>query len=269
MKKQIPILFSTPMVQAILEGRKTQTRRIIKNLVIDEESGSTYYLKHKVAFDIHNWKEDILPYCPYGITEDLLWVRETTKVGAWNHEEFKVAYDYKASPELTKTPWCEFDDTGAFDDLLTRLMDKLDELGVEPAFVDEENETFNYKWEKGKSPFKWTPSIHMPKIATRIWLEVVSIRVERLHDISPNGAVDEGINYWNEDFKSEDGAMLADYENYMWYNNEKCETYNFPSYADPVSSFMSLWEKINGTESLKANPWVWVIEFKKADKPND
>jgi hypothetical protein len=140
MKKQIPILFSTSMVQAILEGRKTQTRRVIKDLVIDEESGSTYYLKHKVAFDIHNWKEDILRYCPYGIAEDLLWVRETTKVGSWNHEEFKVAYDYKASPELTKTPWCEFEDIGAFDDLLARLMDKLDELGVEPATVDEDND---------------------------------------------------------------------------------------------------------------------------------
>lgn len=115
---------------------------------------------------------------------------------------------------------------------------------------------------------KWKPSIHMPKDACRIFLKVTDIRVERLQDISPGDACDEGIEYWNIDGDAlEGGELQADFKNYMWRDDEKYEDYHFPTYASCIDSFKSLWQSINGIESWEANPWVWVVSFKKIKKP--
>ena len=195
-----PILFSMPMVKAILEGRKTQTRRVVKN----EVNG----YKNKVT------KQSI---CPYGCIGDILWVRESFR--AIEQDFGSPRYEYRATETIN---------------------------------------TFD----------KWKPSIHMPYDACRLWLRIIDIRFERLHDITSYDAVKEGINYWNIDRDAfEGGELIADYENYMWRDDERYEDYHFPTYADPISSYMSLWEKINGTQSLKSNPFVWVIEFERCSKP--
>ena len=262
MPKQTPILFSTPMVQAILDGRKLQTIRVVKPQ--PEEMHSNYpipvndfvkdleTLNAKGLCNISSrgaTKGMAIPDCPYGQIGDLLWVRETTKVGAWDHEENTVAFDYKASPELTKTPWVQFDDDEKFIELTDKLIKKLDKLGIEPN-VDEENECFTYKWEPGQSPFKWTPAIHMPKAACRIWLEITDIKIERLKDISEEDAIAEGIyeiEYKGISFNFSGG--------------------NPTGYAKPTGAFNALWESINGKDSWELNPWVWVITFKKVAKP--
>lgn len=86
-------------------------------------------------------------------------------------------------------------------------------------------------------PYKWKPSIHMPKSATRLWLEIKEIKLERLHDIDELGASNEGVNQYR------------DYEAHNWLSAR--------------FGFQMLWEKINGEDSWKSNPWVWVVKFQK------
>jgi hypothetical protein len=132
--KEHPILFSVPMVQAIIAGRKTQTRRIVKpQPVIDEDSGRVFS-GHRPAkrspFDIHNWKYPYVDFFSKRKPGDLLWVRESF---GWVPTGKGEKIGYKATP---------------------------------PEYMHN----------------KWKPSIHMPKEAARIWLEVIDIRIERLHE---------------------------------------------------------------------------------------
>lgn len=189
--KYTPILFSTEMVKAILEGRKTQTRRIVKpQPIIDEDSGRVFtgHMPAKRSpFDIHNWKE---PYAevlsPYGQPGDVLWVRETVNKGQ------NGQFHYKAN-----------------------------ELGP-------------------LNEVKWTPSIHMPKEACRLFLKVKDIRVERLQEISEEDAIAEGVRL---------------YDSKKWFKHNHI--------------FEELWQNLCGVESWEANPWVWVIEFEPCEIPEN
>lgn len=189
--KSKPILFSTPMVQAIFDDRKTQTRRIIKPQPKDDLSFLGWKLPEyvQVAFG-RGVKTDSLHKFPFGQVGDVLWVRET-----WQNSENNVYYHYKA----------DFTEPG-----------------------------------KG-----WKPSIFMPKDAARIWLKITDVRVERLNDISAEDSQKEGIT-WNQGEEWE-----AKYQNAYSYK------------------FKMLWESINGEESWNANPWVWVIEFERIEKPSE
>jgi len=100
---------------------------------------------------------------------------------------------------------------------------------------------------------KWKPSIFMPKNACRLFLEIKDIRVERLNCISEEDAMAEGV-----DFRFFELFQENRFKDYL---DEKDD------YRTGYSSFQSLWEKINGLDSWKANPWVWVLEFEKIEKP--
>ena len=211
-----PILFSTPMVQAILEGRKTQTRRsVIKQPtqkeflpeLFNDELGVLYvgykglskYLTGKVKSRYQQG--------------DILWVRETWhKVHDSSTRQF-LNYGYKAN-------WS---------------------YGI-------------YSHPKNKGI--WNASIHMPKDAARIFLEVTNVRCERLNDISENDAIAEGI----ETFYNEEWDKIS-YKDYLKTDNTRT--------SSPIHSFASLWRSINGKDSWELNPFVWVYEFKLIDKPND
>ena len=169
--KERPIIFSSPMVRAILDGRKTQTRRDIKEKLMCGE-------------DAH------VNNCQYGKPGDRLWVRET---------------------------FCYHDD-------LARYLYKAD----------------------GVTGVKWKPSIFMPRIASRIMLEITGIRVERLQDISEEDAIAEGVDGENEAAKI--GAE--------WYEK-------------PKRAYRRLWKSINGTGSWDLNPFVWVIEFMVLNNERD
>lgn len=193
--KQRPILFSTPMVQATIRGRKTQTRRIFKPQPTEKHDQSGYITAlGKDGINYFGFKENETNIfdaieCPYGQPGDVLWVRET-------FQQDGEDYLYKAN--------CDINVVG------------------------------------------WKPSIHMPKSAARIWLRIANVRVERLQDISREDARAEGIEPINN----------TQFINYV----DGTTTYN------ERTSFYSLWESINGKESLSSNPWVWVIEFERIEK---
>ncbi len=171
--KETPILFSTAMVQAIIAGNKTQTRRIAKpQPIIDVKSG--YVLDGKgirSPFDIHNWKEPYTDYfCKYNVG-DLLWVRETwadvTSAFTDTNKLENIAF------KSDNTVWICYD-----------KLHYLELLGDSGIYVK-----------------KWKPSIYMPKDAARIWLRITDIRVERLQDISEQSAAAEGIEIVNNGTK--------------------------------------------------------------------
>jgi hypothetical protein len=194
--KARPILMSSPMVRALLDGRKTQTRRVVKPQphAIDQSYGDVEESEIWAGefFQWHEAEHGPSFYCPYG---DLLWVRETITHGG-----------YEAAP-------------------ITYAAD-----GAHGQFI----------W-----PSHWKrhcrPSIHMPRWASRLTLELTGVRVERLKEISLNDVWAEG-----------------------------CEVRQFWLFgADTVERqrigagvYQNLWESINGPGSWDANPWVWVLEFR-------
>jgi len=171
--KERPILFSAPMVRAILDGRKTQTRRVVKPQP-----------------NADNWTGK----CRYGQRGDRLWVRET-----W---QSLVIHDGLSPSDIPVGADIQY-----------------------PATYD--------GWVS-----KRRPSIHMPRWASRITLEITGIRVERLQDISENDAVAEGVEFWTP-------------------------TVDVDPVPSPRPAYRLLWESINGAGSWGLNPWVFVIEFKR------
>lgn len=204
-----PILFSAPMVRAILDGHKTQTRRIIKSrsrkhpsyCLVDYGDGWWPYLSDDGESSVTDDGMEQAIACPYGEAGDRLWVKET-----WGYDQADNGGDRH---------W-------------KRLVYRADP-GAEPLDNGE--------------PIPWTPSIHMPRWASRITLEVAGVRAEALQDISEADAKAEGAPDYEEGIDHPPPG--ADHE------------WSFRG------SFIRLWESINGPGSWDANPWVWVIEFRR------
>jgi hypothetical protein len=231
--KQIPILFSTEMVKAILEGRKTQTRRVVTG-------------KHLDILN-HMGKEEFNALtCHKGVPGDVLWVRENYRVIGWDFEDQEETFVQYT--DGTKRKVCLFEDHEKHSDFLLKIVDKM-QSKCEPT-INEEEECVSWSAEQIDKFMPWKPSIHMPKATARIWLEITNVRVERLHDISEDDAKEEGVE--------KSSANIEFYRNYV------DEGWELPT---ATQSFFSLWHSINGIESWKANPWAWVIEFKRIEKP--
>jgi hypothetical protein len=225
--KFIPILFSTPMVQAILEGRKTQTRRIVdmpKEDITDATWGYTCFTPDRhISFrgkHSNGQYGESFVKSKYGKKGDVLWVRESF-MPLDLQEDFsddedddnailKCEFGYKAGGRM----WANVEQ-----DYYDRVYDLIDNM-------EQEGE-------------KWKPSIHMPKSACRLFLQIESIRVERLHDISKEDAMKEGYPFEPHRVNPENHAQ---------------------------SWFHQLWIDING--NWNDNPWVWVIQFKRIEKPD-
>ncbi|WP_339834950.1 hypothetical protein [uncultured Flavobacterium sp.] len=218
-QKFIPILFSTEMVNAILEGRKTQTRRVVKFDNYPPKLTHKHHSKKTVkGFEVYDGNNELDGNLIFrhGNVGDILWVRES----------FYTASNYNHwNPRL------------------------LINCNVEIFYkADIQNSSIKQPLNRGKK----RPSIHMPKEACRIFLKVTNVRVERLNDISRIDAIDEGVDFVH-------GVSTKIYYNY--------ESLEFG--CTPKESFLTLWKKINGNESLNSNPFVWVIEFEKIDKPQN
>lgn len=192
--KERPILFSAPMVRALLDGTKTQTRRVVKGLTDKMWIEATANGGFNVCYDgeptcgtgVWEVAEHAHPIsCPYGQPGDRLWVRE-----AWA-----------------------------------------------PRAIDPECTAAAYRATDDECNGPWKPSIHMPRWASRITLEITGVRVERLQDISSDDAAAEG-----------------------WPGPD---AQNSIRHAYPIAWYSHLWEQINGAGSWAANPWVWVVEFKR------
>ncbi|MDF7681542.1 hypothetical protein PT300_13475 [Enterobacteriaceae bacterium ESL0689] len=198
------MIFNTGMVQAILDGRKTQTRRVIQwkrtrfTEIAERDDGS----KWPWSEDCENCCDYWHP-CPFGSVGDKIWVRETFN-GYWLNED--EIQEIKEGISLAST-LCDY------------KADYPDKM-----------------WPMDG----WTPSIHMPRWASRILLEIKDVRVERLKDISEEDARAEGV-------------IPA--------------TYNItPPEVVYRVSFSEVWRSIYGDENWQANPWVWVIKFRRIDE---
>lgn len=262
MKKEIPILFSTPMVKAVVEDRKTKTRRIIKDLIIDDESGNAFFGKHQM--DIHRWKEEIFNYCPYGISEDLVWMRENFRIVAWDFDDGEMMVEY--TDGIKK--WVTMYDPGEDNMWMVNHLEKLENKGIIEPIPGDDNvidEESAFKFTGKNHP--WTPSIHMPKCATRQWLGIVSIKIERLHDITLEDMQAEGVivNVSSENKVQWHLGMENSALSFLTIQTKGKTEGEWTWYDVYFAHWAALWSKINGRESWDSNPWVWVIEFKKVD----
>ncbi|HCC6224998.1 hypothetical protein ACOQJR_11170 [Klebsiella pneumoniae] len=201
------MIFNGEMVRALLDGRKTQTRRPIKwkqtrfTEIGEREDGSKWPWSEDAEHACDFWHP-----CPFGAVGDRIWVRETWAEAGASAPDLKL---YRANyPEHVPSIY----------------------ENVPPA-----------------EEIRWTPSIHMPRWASRILLEITDVRVERLNSIHDVDAMREGIQ-----------------------NLTTCSHADFgiPGVVNaqhPVRAFQLLWESIHGADSWRANPWVWVIEFKRVE----
>jgi len=222
--KERPIIFNSEMVRAVLEGRKTQTRRIMKNQPVPSKTreGDYWFSCNKMHSMVH--VSDFIPgnclmpdaheffsmSCPFGAVGDRLWVRETWQGPLFDEEQLD---EFLRDTDPFYTPkYCQYAADG----------------GPKPEYSDRDD---NIR-------YGWRPSIHMPRWASRITLEITGVRVERLASISPDDALAEG--YPAE--RAADGGHL-----------------------DPWLWFRGLWDGIYPEQSFKANLWVWVIEFKRVE----
>ena len=203
-----PILFSAPMVRAILSGTKVQTRRLLRDQNPIDLGANMYgaHLSRRPVFD--KVAKAVIGHrlrvvcCPYGEPCDRLWVRET---------------------------WAPDGDGG----YLYRADCTLGTSGVTAESC--EADAFEADRRRGERWARWRSSIHMPRWASRITLEITGVRVERLHDISRGDAMSEG-----------------------------CPFPNMAQGDDPRQWYAELWDQINGPGAWDANPLVWVIGFKRA-----
>ncbi len=226
MSKERPIIFSGPMVRAILDGRKTMTRRVVKpqpesvcvhgvspfcgcNPIETTPDGPAvlYACNGECNMQGGEWKP-----CPYGVPGDRLWVRET-----FNRDDNDAgAIWYRADHAIVKHH-------------------RAIELNAKPY------------------PDVMSP-LYMPRWASRITLEVVSVRVQRVHDIS------------EADARAEGAVLVPDsVGDGPWYTHGG----DANAYATARNSFWALWDSINAKRGYgwDANPWVWVIEFKQVKQP--
>jgi hypothetical protein len=233
--RERPILFSAPMIRALLAGTKTQTRRIVRESPGNRgapigdhvkwfergQQDSTRWCGHDGLGSL-GWVR-----CPYGEPGGRLWVRET-----WYCDDYTVG-DFEAG----RVGYVSGAPTDA--ELIEQWRDAMDYRATHdcnaygagcPCSDDE-----------GRS--SWRPSIFMPRWASRITLEVIGVRVERLHGIAEADAKAEGVEFCETHWR---GAG-----EHRW--------------PTARAAFESLWCGINGVESWRANPWVWVVEFRDVE----
>ncbi|EIF6083277.1 hypothetical protein H7380_001302 [Salmonella enterica] len=205
--KELGMIFNAEMVRAILDGRKTQTRRVLATYQDAVKFCPEWDVNGKQIFIVLGEKDHTgmnpvitaIP-CPFGQPGDRVWVRETFRVHSRATDVATLVY--RAS---VRNSWTE-------------------QTHRVPVAV----------CNKPATPEKWTPSIHMPRWASRITLEITGVRVERLNSITESDAEAEGVT--DTGF----GDLLVD-------------------------GYRYLWKSIYGEESWAANPWVWVIEFKRVE----
>ena len=214
------MIFNAEMVRAILDGRKTQTRRPIKwkqtrfTEIGEREDGSKWPWSEDAEHACDFWHP-----CPFGAVGDRIWVRETWGVVSHAFSDDGLMIDWVPDRPTTAIHEMPFGN-GYYSGYAIYAADGDFTWGDDDGYED------------GRSC--WKPSIHMPRAASRILLEITDVRVERLRSMSQDDARAEGVI-------AASGPMEAGL------------------------AFRELWDSIYGEESWKANPWVWVIEFKRVE----
>lgn len=238
-----PILFSAPMMRALLDGTKTQTRRafsdrMIKTMGYAADAGEVSRFIEQARMEAND-ESYVLDFCPYGQPGDRLWVREAwAQRGAWRIPA-----------------WPEADADDAY-------------------WAGTEEVIYTADVEKPATGWRGRPSIHMPRAASRILLEIVSVRVERLNDCSEADAKAEGVMQLDDDNARPEVRTKAG-----WQLCPTCAGTGLRSTLGAgggvnfdvdcvdcdthLKLYRHLWESINGVGSWAANPWVWRVEFRR------
>lgn len=211
--KERGMIFNGEMVRAILDGRKTQTRRIMKNQPAGDYPETPALIRNVgTGFQWHGlYGESSIFNCPLGSIGERIWVRETYQGPLFDYEQMESYLE--DSSKFEKPDFCVYRADG----------------NPAPEFYDADDNLH----------CGWRPSIHMSRWASRITLEITDVRVERLNAISEEDAQAEGVQ-------------------------PACYEITPPEAAYRVS-FGEVWRGIYGEESWAANPWVWVIEFKRVE----
>lgn len=221
--KERPILFSAPMVRAILEGRKTVTRRAVRaGFNPDDLEGTLSASECRKLYRELPQHFGASYFCPYGQPGDRLWVRETW-AGPLVDEDQMHLVEMNGWDSFRKPEHCQYRASGGT------------------------AEFFDYA--KDETVCRWTPSIHMPRWASRILLEITDVRVERLQDISEDQAQAEGVRLMR------DGSDT-------WVSREGPGNLVTP-WPTAKEAFSDLWNSIDGPHAWAANPWVWAVSFKR------
>ena len=237
-----PILMNTEMVRAILDGRKTVTRRVVKPQPGEELAyiwGKWSYSPYnKSRYEEHKTANDWKYWTPPFHTDDVLWVRETFRVDYLSNIVGSGRVHYKAD--------------GTFGD-----------LHFQPARYD--------MMRRAQLKPGWRPNENMPKEAARIFLRVTGVRVERLHAISYEDLQREG---GKSDFYKVKRCRACGYgePHYPECDYEHCDYYERLWEESFLLPFIDLWDSTIKHADLDrygwdANPWVWVIEFERCDAP--
>lgn len=220
------MLFSAPMVRANLSDQKTQTRRIMKPQPVWNDARQHWERDSRQGMAVWSGSRPqaaallgLREECPYGVPGDRLWVKETWQ--AWQC----VSTERDEWEPITRevrggSRWAEWIETNG-----------------EPDAIEHRATS--------ESVGPWTPSIHMPRWASRLTLEITAVRVERLHEITQADARAEGVVDTTGAWEAATGEPLTDTDQ-----------------AGPRGAYRALWESINGAGSWEANPWVWVISFR-------
>ncbi len=241
--KERGMIFNAEMVRAILDGRKTQTRRIVKGTDGAVKLCKEWDINGEEIFVVlgekdHTGMNPVLGAisCPFGAVGDRIWVRET-----WGVVSHELDEDGRIQPWTPDRPATVIHEmpfgNGYYSGHAIYAADGDFTWGDDDGYED------------GRSC--WKPSIHMPRAASRILLEITDVRVERLNAISEEDAEAEGID------------MEALYDSQDCY--DCIANHNMTGRPMVTGAFKYLWESIYGEEGWKSNPWVWVIEFKRIE----
>lgn len=215
--KERGMIFNGEMVRAILDGRKTQTRRIV-NPQPELTKGSGFSWKGYLYGSGSNDRETNRNFshikCPFGKPGDRIWVRETYQGPLFDYEHMESYLE--DSSKFEKPDFCVYRADGK----------------PAPEFYDADDNLH----------CGWSPSIHMPRWASRITLEITDVRVEKLASVSEEDAGKEG-------YPADPSPFGGSTDKWLW--------------------FRQLWDGIYPEQSFKHNPWVWVIEFKVVPNVQD
>jgi hypothetical protein len=228
MIKERPILFSAPMVRAILEGRKTVTRREVKKQAALDCLAAGF----EPAFLALPGNADL---CPYGQPGERLWVRETWGVISHDFDKHGNMIDWKPDRPASAIREMRFGQGYYSGHVIYRADGEAAWAGDDDGGGDDRS--------------AWKPSIHMPRIASRILLEITDVRVERLQSVSEDQAKAEGVR------QMRDGSGT-------WVGRQGPGNWVTP-WLTAKDAFGDWWDSINGAGAWDANPWVWVVEFKR------
>ncbi|EOY3006910.1 ASCH domain-containing protein [Klebsiella quasipneumoniae] len=232
--KERGMIFNSEMVRAILDGRKTQTRRIMAPQPADDIERGIFPNPEVIGWKSsrrHKHGSTTAHFCHYGKPGDRICVRETWGVVSHAFSDDGLMIDWVPDRPATAIHEMPFGN-GYYSGYAIYAADGDFTWGDDDGYED------------GRSC--WKPSIHMPRAASRILLEITDVRVERLNAISQEDAQAEGMELtgWRPTYSDPDsgGEVMTPYDN-----------------------FAELWSSIYGAENWQANPWVWVIEFKRVE----